>query len=337
MAMPANGPCGPENGGIPLSGLGFTPGGGPTGRPEAMVCALTAGQIDRDDLLRAGVDDVELTVGDMDALRPLQAVDHGLGRTRPAARRGPLPTPPPADCRQVERHADRVEQSGCQQFHVARPQRVHAAGAEFGEHDGVTGADGDTVELIESVCEIIRFAVSGTVAGDLAARGRDHEGSRSRRSQAAKKAGIPRGEQHSDGLQRTVVPDRIEVGAVGDVELPVVADGQVQRPVQSARQHGAGLAAGQDLGDLTGEVRDEQAVADEGQVVEPRVELGQQRLLTASRIDAQHLSAGHLGRDDEALRVELDGVGHSEVARDPLRLTDLRDSIRQISLAVISG
>src|SRR5258707_4478857 len=27
-AMPANGPCGPENGGIPFSGLGATPGGG---------------------------------------------------------------------------------------------------------------------------------------------------------------------------------------------------------------------------------------------------------------------------------------------------------------------
>src|SRR6478735_6824399 len=36
-AMPAKGPCGPENGGMPFRGLGSTPGGGPTGRPEAMV------------------------------------------------------------------------------------------------------------------------------------------------------------------------------------------------------------------------------------------------------------------------------------------------------------
>jgi len=35
--MPANGPCGPENGGMPLSGLGVTPGGAPTGRSLAMT------------------------------------------------------------------------------------------------------------------------------------------------------------------------------------------------------------------------------------------------------------------------------------------------------------
>jgi len=35
--MPAKGPCGPENGGIPFSGLGSTPGGAPTGTPDAIV------------------------------------------------------------------------------------------------------------------------------------------------------------------------------------------------------------------------------------------------------------------------------------------------------------
>ena len=38
-------------------------------------------------------------------------------------------------------------------------------------------------------------------------------------------------------------------------------------------------------------------------------------------IDAKHLPAGHLRGDDEAVRVELHGVGHPEVARNPLRLT----------------
>ena len=198
---------------------------------------------------------------------------------------------------------------------------MHPAGAEFGEDDGVTGSDRDTVELVESVCKIVGFAVAGTVAGDLAARGRDHEGARSRGSQAAKKAGIPGREQHSDGLQRSVGADDVEVGAVGDVEVAVVADREIQRPVQSARQHRAGLAAAENLGDLTGEVGDEQPVADEGQVVQPRIELGQQRLLAAARIDAQHLPAGHLRGDDEALRIELHRVGHAEVAGDPLRLT----------------
>src|SRR5581483_998819 len=36
-AMPANGPCGPENGGMPLSGFGTTPDGGPTGSADAIV------------------------------------------------------------------------------------------------------------------------------------------------------------------------------------------------------------------------------------------------------------------------------------------------------------
>lgn len=35
--IPANGPCGPENGGKPLSGLGTTPGGAPTGNSAAIV------------------------------------------------------------------------------------------------------------------------------------------------------------------------------------------------------------------------------------------------------------------------------------------------------------
>ncbi len=60
--MPAKGPCGPENGGIPFSGLGTTPGGGPTGNPEAMVLPNVGVQVERDQLLGAGVDDVEHTV-----------------------------------------------------------------------------------------------------------------------------------------------------------------------------------------------------------------------------------------------------------------------------------
>ena len=72
------------------------------------------------------------------------------------------------------------------------------------------------------------------------------------------------------------------------------------------------------------------------QVVEARGQLRQHRLVAGARIDAQHLPAGHLGGHDEALGVELDRVGHAEVAGDPLRLPP-SGSIRQISLAAISG
>ena len=63
------------------------------------------------------------------------------------------------------------------------------------------------------------------------------------------------------------------------------------------------------------------------QVVQAGVQLGQHGLLAAARIDAQHLTAGHLGGDDVALGVELHRVGHAEIARDPLRLTALSGSI----------
>ena len=43
-------------------------------------------------------------------------------------------------------------------------------------------------------------------------------------------------------------------------------------------------------------------------------------LLAGARIDAQHLAGADLGRDDEALRVELDRIGHAQVLRDHLGL-----------------
>ena len=61
------------------------------------------------------------------------------------------------------------------------------------------------------------------------------------------------------------------------------------------------------------------------QVVQARVQLRQNGLLAVARIDAQHLPAGHLGRDDEALGIELHRVGNAEVARDPLGLAACRD------------
>ena len=70
----------------PCSGLGSTPGGAPTGRPAAMVCRRLGVQVDRDDLLGAGVDDVELPVADEDALRAA-AVRRPRCRRRPGRRR----------------------------------------------------------------------------------------------------------------------------------------------------------------------------------------------------------------------------------------------------------
>ena len=53
------------------------------------------------------------------------------------------------------------------------------------------------------------------------------------------------------------------------------------------------------------------------QLSRPGVQLGQHGLLAVARVDAQHLPAGDLGGDDVAVGVELDRVGHAEVAGDP--------------------
>ena len=110
----------------------------------------------------------------------------------------------------------------------------------------------------------------------------------------------------------------IEIRAVGDVKLPVVPYGQVQWPVKPAGQHRPRGTVRRYLGDLPGEVGDQQPVADERAVVQTRTELGQQMWFAATRVDTQHLSAGHLSRHDIAPRVEFDRVWDTEIACDTL-------------------
>ena len=82
-----------------------------------------------------------------------------------------------------------------------------------------------------------------------------------------------------------------------------------------------GYAGPHDLRDGAREVRDEQPLADEGQVVQPRAEIGEHGAITGAWIDPQHLATVHLGGDDKALRVELDRVRHPQVAGHFLRFT----------------
>ena len=129
----------------------------------------------------------------------------------------------------------------------------------------------------------------------------------------------------------------VEVRAVGDVEVAVVADRQIQRPVQAARQHCPGVPAGEDLGDLAGEVRDEQPAVDEGAVVQAGIQLGQHGLLAGARIDAQHLAAGHLGGDDEARPRRTSPSRARRDRRQRVSAAPPSGSMRQISLAPITG
>ena len=88
-AMPANGPCGPENGGMPFSGLGTTPGGGADRQPGRDGVRVPVLQIHGDQRLGAGVDDIQLPPVDQNALRAAQ-----FGRHRLHAGSGELDHPP---------------------------------------------------------------------------------------------------------------------------------------------------------------------------------------------------------------------------------------------------
>ena len=124
-AMPANGPCGPENGGIPLSGLGSTPGGGPTGRPEAIVWRSLLFEVERDALpwrrrrrCRADRRRTRMPCGRCKPSTTVSSRDPDSRTTRPAPDSA---TKRPAVG--VERDADRIVQAGRQCLDVARSQR----------------------------------------------------------------------------------------------------------------------------------------------------------------------------------------------------------------------
>ena len=111
---------------------------------------------------------------------------------------------------------------------------------------------------------------------------------------------------------------------VGHVHVPVGSHGQIQRPAQPTRQQRLGAPTAQDLRDLPREARNKQALPNEGQVVDTRIERREDLALTALWIDAKHLARMPLGRDDEALRVELHCIGRPEVPDNPLGCAAVR-------------
>ncbi len=159
----------------------------------------------------------------------------------------------------------------------------------------------------------------GSPAGHLAIGGGHDHLARARGRRAANVAGTPRGEQHACELRGAARPKVIAVGPVGHEQHPVLAHGQAQRPVEAVRDHRADLALAKDLVDLPRDAGDEDPLAHEGYVVEPRTDVGQHLARAGAGIDPQHLTTVHLGRDDAALGVELDGVGHAEIPGDLLR------------------
>ena len=221
--------------------MGTTPGAAPSGNPAAIVRARPVVEIDRDQRLGSGVDDVQPIPVDQNALRAAEFVRHGLAagpgeRDHPAG--AGLRYQPPAVGR--DRHPDRIGQPGRDHLDPPAADRHHPSGSEFGGRDRPVGGDRHPVELIETVGQHVAFAVCRPVARDLATGGGDDELARSGGSKPAKEPRIARREQHAHGLQSAVGPQHVEVGAVGDVQPAVGADGQIQRPVQPAGQHGLG-------------------------------------------------------------------------------------------------
>lgn len=131
-------------------------------------------------------------------------------------------------------------------------------------------------------------------------------------------------EEHCDGAKFAARLECEQEGAVGDVECAVRSHGQVQGPREAVCERGLRLAAAEDLGDLAGEARDEQAVADEGEIVETRSDIGQHGAVAGARVDSEYLSGAHLRGDDVALGVELQCDRNTEIAGDAFGFAAVR-------------
>ena len=236
---------------MPLQRLGLDAGrradGQSGGDGDARSLAV---QVERDDLLGAGVDDVELPVPHQDALRA------AAGRPPRSRRPAPVSLHHPARTRfgdqHVRRRGRRRRRPGragptASVSTLPRRDRLHAAGAQLGEHDRRRpGRSRRRRAGRNRSARIVGFVRRGPVAGDLAAGGGDHELAGAGRGEPAQEARVARREQHPHGLQRAVGRHDVEVGAVGDVEAAVVADREVQRPVQRrpAARSGSGRRRG---------------------------------------------------------------------------------------------
>src|SRR5262249_39741687 len=150
--------------------------------------------------------------------------------------------------------------------------------------------DRHAIQLVETLCQHVGFADGRPIARHLPARRSYDELAPARGRHATQEPGVAGREQHADGLQAAVGTHAVEVGAVGDVEVTVVADREIQRPVQPTRQYRADFAAGKNLGDLAGDVRYQQSAVDKGAVVQPGGELRENGLVASARIDAKHLT-----------------------------------------------
>ena len=178
---------------------------------------------------------------------------------------------------------------------------MHAARALLREDDRPARRDSDSVQLIEPPSEHFVSLLLRPVAGHIAVRGRDDEFARARRDHPARIAGVAGGEQKTHAPTLFSGAKRVGERTVGHIEKSLFGHRQTEREVESFGNEVPGLAAFENLGDISGDIRYEQPIADERAVVEAGREIGQHRALAVARIDAQHLSAVHLGRDDEPL------------------------------------
>lgn len=143
-------------------------------------------------------------------------------------------------------------------------------------------------------------------------------------------------EEHSHCAQFAIGLEREQECSVGYVECAVRSHRQVQRPGEAVCESGSGLAAAENLGDLAGEARDEQAVADEGEVVETRPDIGKYGAVAGARVDPKDLSRGDLRGDDVTSESNFNATG---TPRSPATRSGSppSGSIRQMSLVPRAG
>ncbi len=262
------------------------------------------GQVDRDHLLGAGVDDVEHAVAQQRCpagaavRRRRSRSDPPTRTTRPAPDSATRHAPSGAD-----RHADRFAQPGRQHLDGARPQRHAPVRCPVRRTPHPPGADRDTVELVESVCQHLAFARRRPVAGDLATRGRHDELAGPARRQAAQESGIARAEQHPDGLQRAVgcrrrrsrCRRRCRAGRRRRRPDPAASSTRPATPFALSPPARISVISPVKL-------ETNSRSPTKVQLSRPGVSWASTRLVAGAGIDAQHLPAGHLRRDDVAVR-----------------------------------
>src|SRR5262249_34748156 len=199
-------------------------------------------------------------------------------------------------------------------LNVARLERHSGARALVGEDPGPGRGNRYTVELLESSGQHFILLLRGPIARHGTVCCRYDELARSRCGYPARVSRVMWLKEKARALAFLPRTQRVGKGSIGYKYQAVRVNSKAQRPVEPVGHQVPRPAACQDLRYIARYIRNKQPIAHERHVVQTRTEIGEHRPIAGSRIDSQHLAAVHLGGDDIALRIELDGVRDAEIA-----------------------